>query len=399
MKHCSKCGQDYYSYFISCPFCENRLPLPPSHTPKSAEGKYILGKDYYYGKGVEKDLEYAFRLFLSAAQQNHIKAQYRVGKMLSKGEGVKNDMIQAFYWYMESSNQNYAPAQYEVGEAYYYAKGVGKNFEEAFSWYKRAASQNYAKAQYSVGYMYYYGLGVEKDRNNAVNCLEEAAKNGSKPAKELLEAIRTRNEETVKNENTPIKETSEEIRGWNDESILYVHSGDFPCKKDHHNIISATAILIGKYEKKIRLTVNYCQDCPKFFINENTYYSYREKYGILIGKVVFENNGKTKKGKRPLPDKSTLMLCGYNVNARNGLTARERHYIIAKLLDKKIMTKTEIEDHLNFCIKFNGANDVNARAVRKWQNDLEFTLRYKEEEQPEYEITDIKKWPGRKPHI
>ena len=90
------------------------------------------------------------------------------------------------------------------------------------------------------------------------------------------------------------------------------------------------------------------------------------------------------------------MLCGYNVNARNALKESERHLIISKLLDKRIMDKAEILKYLRHFIKFNGKNYGNELAVEKWQNDLRFTLQYKINRQPTVYFTKVKKWPSKR---
>ena len=441
MKYCSNCKEYVSSYFYKfCPYCGYRFD-----SADEFKKNYELGVKYFYGVGVDKDFEKSFYWFMKSAEQGYDKAQYRVGEMYFNGKGVEEDLEEAFTWYMSAAEQGHADAQYkvgtyydcgivgemdfeeaftwymkaaeqghinaqyevgyayhyvkgvkedlekafawcmkaaeqghadaqnEIGEMYYNGEGVEEDFEKAFFWYMKAAEQGHADAQYSIGYMFYNGVGIEENREEAVTWFKKAVENGNEEAIAFL------------------KKDYE----WNEDSILYVYRRTISCKKEHHNIISATAILLGKWEREIRLTVNYCRDCHKFFINESAYNSYREKYGILLGRIEFEKGG-NRRGKANWAKESPLMLCGYNVNAQKGLTAVERHYIISKLIDKDIMTKTEITDYLNLFIDLNGQRDSNARAVRKWQNDLAFTLQYKEKEQIEKPVIGIKKWPGKK---
>ena len=153
--------------------------------------------------------------------------------------------------------------------------------------------------------------------------------------------------------------------------------------------------MLGKQEKQVVLDVNYCLDCGKLFVKYVDYKDYRDIYGFLIGNIQFDEKSKSgKKDTRTLAIESPLMLCGYNVNERNGLTASERHLIISKLLDKGIMTKAEIVKYLRYFIRFNGKKSGNEQAVEKWKDDLRFTLQHKINKQPTVYFTKVKKWPS-----
>jgi len=57
------------------------------------------------------------------------------------------------------------------------------------------------------------------------------------------------------------------VPNWTISNTLYVHKGSIGCQREAHDIIQATAILSGRNESDIQLSVNYCRDCNKFFIN------------------------------------------------------------------------------------------------------------------------------------
>lgn len=179
---------------------------------------------------------------------------------------------------------------------------------------------------------------------------------------------------------------------WNETSILFVHKGTIICQRDNHNIVSTTAVLLGYSEEKVELTVNYCKDCRKFFINYVSYETYRKRYGILIGNIVLENDNRTIFSDVALAEASPLKLCGYSVNQQDGYSKETRQYIISKIIDKQIMSKSDVIRYLEYFISINGKRKGNQSAVLKWKEDLAFTLKYEANKQERHIITDIQRY-------
>lgn len=181
---------------------------------------------------------------------------------------------------------------------------------------------------------------------------------------------------------------------WDESSVLYVHKGTIICQRDNHNVVSATAVLLGRNDQTIELTVNYCKDCKRFFINYVSYDAYRNKYGILIGNIVLEDEGRNIFSDVVLAEASPLKLCGYSVNQQDGYSKETRWYIISKIIDRKIMTKSEIIRYLEYFISINGKKKGNQLALSKWKDDLKFTLSYETNKQERHFISEIKRYPG-----
>lgn len=193
--------------------------------------------------------------------------------------------------------------------------------------------------------------------------------------------------------NAPVDQMLiEEEPKWAEDSILYVHKGTIICQRDHHNVVSATAILLGRFEKNIELTVNYCKDCERFFINYVSYETYKHRYGVLIGNIVMEDEGKTVFGDVVLAEASPLKLCGYSVNQQDGYTSQMRQYIISKIIDRGIMSKSDIVRYLEYFISINGRQKRNQLALTKWKEDLNFTLAYQAKRQERHYIAEIRRY-------
>lgn len=179
---------------------------------------------------------------------------------------------------------------------------------------------------------------------------------------------------------------------WQSDSILYVHKGTIICQRDEHNVIAATAVFTGKNDSTIELSVNYCKDCNRFFINYVSYEEYRNRYGILIGNIVLEDEQKNTLSDIVLADASPLKLCGYSVNQQDAYTKETRQYIISKIIEQGIMPKSEIIRYLEYFININGRRKGNDLAVSKWRDDLNFTLAYEIHNQDHYKIDEVKRY-------
>ncbi len=173
------------------------------------------------------------------------------------------------------------------------------------------------------------------------------------------------------------------------QGTLYVYRGGIPCQSQHHSIIPVTAVFLGKRDKEIELTVNYCINCRMLFIDEQSYQSYKKKYGVIIGNIEFKNMENHLRNQDSFELESPLMICGYNVRQQGGLTKEERQYVISRILERGIMTKSGVIKYLSFFIKRNGKKESNSIAVKKWQEDLKFTLNYKIELQTKAPIKVI----------
>lgn len=68
---------------------------------------------------------------------------------------------------------------------------------------------------------------------------------------------------------------------------------------------------------------------------------------------------------------SIMGKMGYRTG-ENGLPAKDRRKIINYLIENKIMTVDEINNHLNFLINYVGASQGKSKAVRDWKSDLKF---------------------------
>lgn len=173
--------------------------------------------------------------------------------------------------------------------------------------------------------------------------------------------------------------------------ILYIYKGNIKCRRNLHRIISATAILYNQTDNEIEINVEYCTECKKYLLEYGLFERYRNRYGVLIGNFRMITNG-IFDGEYDLALESPLRLSGYNVSQKDDFSSDERHYILARIIHDKIMSKNDVIRYLSYFIRMNGARYGNELAVEKWEEDLTFVQEYDISIQPRTIISKIKKY-------
>lgn len=207
--------------------------------------------------------------------------------------------------------------------------------------------------------------------------------------RELTRKIRSKVRK--KSKDSQADKSNEERLICNNDEVLYIYKGLIVCHKNKHNIIQATAILYNQTDSEIKLNVEYCTECKKFFLEYSIFEQYRERFGALIGNLQLVKNGEFTGGYE-LADESPLHIIGYNVGQKDDFSNIERQYILARVLYGKIMTKAEVVKYLSFFIRRNGAKNGNERALTKWKEDLVFVQEYDINIQPHIIISTIRKY-------
>ena len=97
-------------------------------------------------------------------------------------------------------------------------------------------------------------------------------------------------------------------------------------------------------------------------------------------------------GNYDLAEESPLKLSGYSVSQQDDLDSDERRYILASIIYKKIMTKSEVIGYLEQFIRRNGQKSSNEYACEKWRTDLKFVQEYDINIQPQIAINKIRRY-------
>ena len=164
-------------------------------------------------------------------------------------------------------------------------------------------------------------------------------------------------------------------------ATLYIYKGNILCHKNNHPLVPATAIIHDELDRELELDVEYCPVCNRYMLSYTSYEQYRERHGLLIGKLKMISLNSFG-GEFDMASESPLKLCGYNVSQAQGLSASTRQFLLAKIIHDDIMKKTEVIHYLEHFINMNGAKKENALALEKWCEDLDFVHSYNKNIQP-----------------
>jgi TPR repeat protein len=146
-----------------------------------APAQYALGRMFYDGVEVEKNIALAMELFKEAAKQGNQNAQNMLGYIYHNGKSV-DDLNESIRWYKKSAEQGNKYAQNALGDIYNNV-AVGGDVEEAIKWFKLASEQNHAPSQYALGKIYTEGsLKPESFAAEGFRLLELASNNGQTDA-------------------------------------------------------------------------------------------------------------------------------------------------------------------------------------------------------------------------
>ena len=159
--------------------------------------------------------------------------------------------------------------------------------------------------------------------------------------------------------------------------MLIVSDAADACRKRGHPVERVTGVLVSLDGKPVRLPVDYCQKCKKYFVSAKAYAARREAHGPLLGRYKFPRTGGVQEGRfSSLAEESGLKRYGYTVSRTDDLKMGQRRLILASLMDRRVVSKMQIERYLEFDIKNARKRTDRKRAVERWSSDLEWVRNY-----------------------
>jgi TPR repeat protein len=148
-------------------------------TPKELND---LGDQYFYGQGVDKNIEIAFTYYKRAADQNNPVGLANVGKYFLS----KNDKKQAFEYYQRSADAGFPLAYIKLSDMYLNGIGVKKNKKKAFKMMEKAVKLNEIDSYHLLGKYHLLGLGTKKNEAKAQEMFELSANSNNTEGMFLL---------------------------------------------------------------------------------------------------------------------------------------------------------------------------------------------------------------------
>ncbi|MDT8336996.1 MAG: tetratricopeptide repeat protein [Candidatus Izemoplasmatales bacterium] len=192
-------------------------------TKESPEAAYYLGLMYYYGYYVSIDYNLAYSNFKQAWEGLFEEGIYMLGRMYEEGKGVDKNLEQAFKLYQAANHSE--NAKLRIANFYEYGKYVDKSLTSAIKIYNELQKNENAYAMYKIGAFYFSGEGLKKDLNNAYKWLNKALLAGSVEAMNYFRIIGTKSKTDVRS-TSEIYNTGKSLveKGLIEEALPYLNA-------------------------------------------------------------------------------------------------------------------------------------------------------------------------------
>ena len=127
----------------------------------------------------------------------------------------------------------------------------------------------------------------------------------------------------------------------------------------------------------ITVLASYCEDCNRYTITKDVFNNIN---GVLMCQVIDKTSTYTDVIESDIEidqHESLLYRYGYNVKTSKNLSTKQRHIIIASLVESGIMTRNQISDHLTMLINRGEKIESWKDATDKWKQDRYYIQSYK----------------------
>lgn len=157
------------------------------------------------------------------------------------------------------------------------------------------------------------------------------------------------------------------------------------CSSKGHDITDINAkIPVIKTNGNIEYTcrnVAYCRACNKYIMLKSDFYDISDRIACEV--IDQTTSASSSDDEIEISQKqSVLYKYGYNVNATDNLSDKQRHTILALAVESGILTRAQIISHLDTLIERGSKINKWKNAVGKWKQDRGYVSSYKTENLP-----------------
>jgi len=138
---------------------------------ESPELYAVLYDIYLNAMGTERNTRLADEYLKKAAELGDVTSMYNYAKACYTNK--KYD--EAAEWYEKASEKGHAASTFYYATMLFKGSGVGQDKQKAIELFKKASEQNFHMADYELGRIYLDGDGADKNEEMAVKYLKEAA--------------------------------------------------------------------------------------------------------------------------------------------------------------------------------------------------------------------------------
>lgn len=157
------------------------------------------------------------------------------------------------------------------------------------------------------------------------------------------------------------------------------------CITDHHKVDNLKAIVkVITRQGNIKLVefgASYCTECNKYFMEEWQLQKLKDIGRPMCRVPINERHNHHTDVENAnlgvgLKTESIIHQYGYNVNAHENMTDKQRQIILMHIIENHIANKAEIKSHLTWLINHNSGSLKMENALAKWRADRQFVDKY-----------------------
>lgn len=185
---------------------------------------------------------------------------------------------------------------------------------------------------------------------------------------------------------TQIQMTQKDVNSTLDIFNVLVLSNTRKCSYKNHDtidiVIQVPTVKNNGDILYVDVLASYCKQCKRYTILKD---DFKEIDGIILCEVIDETNPYNNDTVDEFiieQRESVLYKYGYNVQSKRNLSSKQRHIILASVVEANILTRRQIIDHLSTLIERGSKIPSWKEATLKWKEDKYFIQSYKAENLP-----------------
>ena len=114
--------------------------------------------------------------------QNVPEINFSIGKIYYEGKYVTRNINKAIHYYSLAANQNHPNAQFNLGTIYYKGEYVTQNINKAIQYFTLAANHSIPEEQFVLGIIYFLGEHIKQGIKKGLYCIMLASMNNFRKA-------------------------------------------------------------------------------------------------------------------------------------------------------------------------------------------------------------------------
>lgn len=129
--------------------------------------------------------------------------------------------------------------------------------------------------------------------------------------------------------------------------------------------------------------ISYCMQCNKYIMLKS---DFKQIEGIIACKVIDQTITRSRNDCDKIEIvqyESVLYQYGYNVKTKDNLSDKQRHLILASVVECGILTRDQICSHLDTLIERGSKIQKWKAATQKWKQDREYIKKYNTDNLPD----------------